>query len=129
MVLQQSCKAGRRSLVALLGLNLNNVLAADSAPLFAVSHDAVAHTEDCTFQNEIDPYTMYNDLNGDATAKASTDCKAACCADAACQVWQWSDNPMTPPNCWTGASSDYGDSGGVCCKIKPCKRDPGNNFA
>ena len=25
--------------------------------------------QDCTFQNEIDPYTMYNDLNGDSTAQ------------------------------------------------------------
>ena len=67
----------------------------------------------CTFQNEIDPYTMYNDLHGDSSARTSDDCKANCCSDGSCQVWQWSDDPMTPPNCWSGASDDYGDSGGV----------------
>jgi hypothetical protein len=69
--------------------------------------------QDCTFQNEIDPYTMYNDLNGDSTAQSSEQCKANCCADANCDVWQWSDDPRTPPNCWSGNSQDYGDSGGV----------------
>ena len=42
-------------------------------------------------RNEIDPYTMYNDLNGDSTAQSADDCKANCCKDANCQVWQWSD--------------------------------------
>ena len=30
--------------------------------------------QDCTFQNEIDPYTMYNDLNGDDAAQSSDSC-------------------------------------------------------
>jgi hypothetical protein len=67
----------------------------------------------CTFSNEIDPYTQYNDLNGDSAAQSSDQCKSNCCSDANCQVWQWSDDPMTPPNCWSGNSNDYGDSGGV----------------
>ena len=67
----------------------------------------------CTFRNEIDPYTQYNDLNGDSTARSSDACKANCCRDPACQVWQWSDDPATAPNCWSGASDNYGDSGGV----------------
>ena len=25
-------------------------------------------------------------------------------------MWQWSDDPFTPPNCWSGDSDDYGDS-------------------
>eukprot|EP01052_Picozoa_sp_SAG31_P002526 SAG31_NODE_90_length_26410_cov_175.663981_3_plen_385_part_00 len=69
--------------------------------------------QDCTFQNEVDPWTMYNDLNGDSTAQSADDCKANCCKDTSCQVWQWSDDPKTPPNCWSGDSNDYGDSGGV----------------
>jgi hypothetical protein len=56
---------------------------------------------------------MYNNLYGDSSAQSSDDCKSNCCSDSTCQVWQWSDDPLTPPNCWTGDSDDYGDSGGV----------------
>jgi hypothetical protein len=58
-------------------------------------------------------YTQYNNLNGQASVTSSGDCKKNCCSDSSCQVWQWSDDPTQPPNCWTGASDDYGDSGGV----------------
>ena len=33
----------------------------------------------CDFLNQIDPYTMYNNLNGDYSAYTSDDCKANCC--------------------------------------------------
>ena len=42
-------------------------------------------------RDEIDPYTLYAKLNGDITAQSADDCKANCCKDANCQVWQWSD--------------------------------------
>jgi hypothetical protein len=67
----------------------------------------------CKFQDKIDPYTMYNDLHGVTVAKTSADCKATCCKDAVCQLWQWADDPLSPPNCWLGASSGHQDSGGV----------------
>ena len=69
-------------------------------------------------------YTMFNDLNGDSSAKSADDCKNNCCSDSHCQVWQWSDNPLTPPNCWTGDSMDYGDSGGVEWQGEQGKFDP-----
>ena len=78
-----------------------------------VALPAMVDAQQCTFANQIDPYTMYNDLNGDSAAQSSNDCKSNCCGDPLCDVWQWSDDPMTPPNCWRGNSSDYGDSGGV----------------
>jgi hypothetical protein len=81
--------------------------------ILAIQCITYALSQSCTFENEIDPYTMYNDLIGDRTAQSSDDCKAHCCKNPSCQVWQWSDDPMTPPNCWIGHSSDYGDSGGV----------------
>jgi hypothetical protein len=56
---------------------------------------------------------MYNNLNPDYSVYTSDDCKANCCLDGGCDVWQWSDDPLYPPNCWYGASDDYGDSGGV----------------
>ena len=58
-------------------------------------------------------YTVYNNLNGDSSAHSADDCKSNCCSNTSCQVWQWSDDPFTPPNCWSGDGDDYGDSGGV----------------
>jgi hypothetical protein len=58
-------------------------------------------------------WQMFNYLNGDSSVYTSDDCKANCCLDGGCDVWQWSDDPLYPPNCWYGASDDYGDSGGV----------------
>jgi hypothetical protein len=53
-----------------------------------------------SFRNEIDSYTMYFDLNGNSTAQSADDCKANCCKDASCQVWQWSDvRSMDCPFC------------------------------
>ena len=78
-----------------------------------VALPAMVDAQQCAFANQIDPYTMYNNSNGDSAAQSSDDCKSNCCGDPLCDVWQWSDDPMTPPNCWRGNSSDYGDSGGV----------------
>ena len=70
-------------------------------------------SSDCTFQYQIDPWSMAKDLNGDITAQSYDDCKANCCKAASCLVYQWSDDPRTPPNCWFGDSDRYVDSGGV----------------
>ena len=45
--------------------------------------------QDCTFDYQIDPYTEYYGLNPDYTAYSSDDCKANCCADTTCDVWQY----------------------------------------
>ena len=92
--------------------------------VLAASHARTASAQ-CTFSNEIDPYTQYNDLNGDNAAQSSDQCKSNCCGDTACTVWQWSDDPMTPPNCWRGSSTDYGDSGGVEWQGEQGKAAPG----
>ena len=95
------------------------------APSAAMPSAAMQEPAQCVFVNEIDPYTMYNNLNGDAQARSSDECKSNCCADGSCDVWQWSDDPMTPPNCWSGNSQDYGDSGGVEWQGEQGKGSPG----
>ena len=68
----------------------------------------------CDFENTIDPYTEYYNLNGDWNAFTADDCKANCCADATCTVWQFAQYPMGhQAQCMTGDSTDYGDSGGI----------------
>ena len=42
------------------------------------------------------------------------DCKANCCNDATCTVWQFAQYPMGhQAQCMWGDSADYGDSGGI----------------
>ena len=68
----------------------------------------------CDFDNEIDPYTEYYNLNGDWNAFTADDCKANCCNDATCTVWQFAEYPMGhQAQCMWGDSADYGDSGGI----------------
>jgi hypothetical protein len=68
----------------------------------------------CDFDNEIDPYTEYYNLNGDWNAFTADDCKANCCNDATCTVWQFAQYPMGhQAQCMWGDSADYGDSGGI----------------
>lgn len=59
-------------------------------------------------------YTQYYGLDPDYSAYSAEDCKANCCADPSCEVWQYTDTPITPvANCNHGVSYDYGDSGGI----------------
>lgn len=68
----------------------------------------------CDFDNEIDPYTEYYNLNGDWNAFTADDCKASCCNEPTCTVWQFAQYPMGhQAQCMWGDSSDYGDSGGI----------------
>ena len=68
----------------------------------------------CDFQYDIDPYTQYYGLEPDYSAYSSTDCVNNCCADVACDVWQYTDMPGGGfSNCMRGVSYDYGDSGGI----------------
>ena len=93
-----------------LGDTRNMVVLAGRVVLAAVIGGAAA----CDFDNEIDPYTEYYNLNGDWNAFTADDCKASCCNDPACTVWQFAQYPMGhQAQCMSGSSSDFGDSGGI----------------
>jgi hypothetical protein len=68
----------------------------------------------CDFENDIDQYTQYYNLNGDWSAYTADDCKSLCCSDPTCTVWQFAAYPFGhQAQCNTGDSIDYGDSGGI----------------
>ncbi len=68
----------------------------------------------CDFDNEIDPYTEYYNLQGDWNAFTADDCKAGCCNEPTCTVWQFAQYPMGhQAQCMWGDSSSFGDSGGI----------------
>ena len=58
--------------------------------------------------------TEYSDAVGNPGPQSSDDCKAACCSDATCQCYQWSDDPgVVPPACRTGTCLNGQDSAGI----------------
>lgn len=80
----------------------------------AVLVAAVGGAAACDFDNEIDPFTEYYGLNGDWNAFTPDDCKAGCCNEPTCTVWQFAQYPMGhQAQCMWGDSSDFGDSGGA----------------
>lgn len=82
----------------------------------------------CDFDNEIDPYTEYYNLNGDWNAFTADDCKAGCCNDPSCTVWQFAQYPMGhQAQCMWGDSSDFGDSGGIQFEGEQGRGDPGGD--
>ena len=61
-----------------------------------------------------DPFAQYFELNNDEAATSADECQANCCADLACEVWQYSTEPPAGvAHCVHGASDDTGDSFGV----------------
>jgi beta-galactosidase len=59
------------------------------------------------FPNKLTDYQCFG-LEQASSAKNADDCKAACCAANACDVYQWCTNSSCSPvnSCWYGSSSD-----------------------
>jgi len=49
-----------------------------------------------------------NGLSAVTAAASAAECAAACCADAECELWQWSDSPPPGGGCWAGDVPDGG---------------------
>ena len=41
-------------------------------------------------------------LSAVTAAGSAAECAAVCCADASCELWQWSDTPAPGGGCWVG---------------------------